>query len=134
LTDEADRQSEDYRFAEWMLSLITVDQPDFKTPNLGSWANIIRLMREKDKRNHRDMGIVWKWVRNDDFWAANVMSADTFRKQYDRLVAMTNRPAKKDDEEDRKRKFIEDRNRELGIIQTPPNQGDFIDGEVIRHD
>ncbi len=32
------------------------------------------------------------------------------------------------------KQFIEDRNRKLGIIQTPPNQGDFIDGEVIRHD
>lgn len=99
LPTEVDKTSEDYRFAEWMLSLITDQQPEFKSPNLATWANTIRLMRERDKRNHHDMGVVWKWVRNDDFWSPNVMSADKFRKQYDRLVAMTNRPANQDSKE-----------------------------------
>ena len=87
-----DYSDEDYRFAEWMLSLITENQPGFKTPNLKSWAKTIRLMRERDDRNHRDMGVIWEWARNDDFWQANVLSADKFRKQYDRLVAQAMRP------------------------------------------
>ena len=83
---------DDLRFANWMLSLITDKQPDFKKPNIQSWAKTIRLMRERDGRNHHDMGVLWKWARNDDFWQANVLSADKFRKQYDRLVAQAMRP------------------------------------------
>jgi hypothetical protein len=130
----ADKDDEDYRFAEWMLSLITDHQPDFKTPNLTSWANTIRLMRERDKRSHKDMGRVWKWVRLDDFWSPNVMSADKFRKQYDRLVALTNRPTRQENKQSERERIIEERNRELGIDQPPPGQGDFINGEVTRHD
>jgi hypothetical protein len=33
-----------------------------------------------------------------------------------------------------RQQIIADRNRELGIDQPPPAQGDFIDGEVTRHD
>jgi hypothetical protein len=134
LPASAATDSEDYRFAEWMLSLITDHQPDFKAPNLTSWANTIRLMRERDKRSHKDMGRVWKWVRLDDFWSPNVMSADKFRKQYDRLVAMTNRPTRSENKQSERERIIEERNRELGIDQPPPGQGDFINGEVTRHD
>lgn len=127
-----DKTDEDYRFAEWMLSLITDQQPDFKRPNLSSWSKTVRLMREKDNRNHRDMGMVWKWARNDDFWSPNVMSADKFRKQYDRLSAMSSRPSKQDSKEQQRQQMIDKRNIELGINQPP--QRDFIDGEVTQHD
>jgi hypothetical protein len=33
-----------------------------------------------------------------------------------------------------RQQFIDNRNRELGIDQPPPGQGDFINGEVTRHD
>ena len=132
LPTEVDKADEDYRFAEWMLSLITDQQPDFKTPNLSSWAKTIRLMRERDKRNHHDMGVVWKWVRNDGFWSPNVMSADKFRKQYDRLVAMTGRPDRQENKAQARQDFIDKRNEALGINQPPPAQGDFIDGEVTK--
>lgn len=82
----------DMELAQWMLSLITDAQPDFKKPNLKSWAKTIRLMRELDGRNHRDMAVIWKWAREDDFWQANILSADKFRKQYDRLKAQSLRP------------------------------------------
>jgi hypothetical protein len=132
LPTAVDKTDEDYRFAEWMLSLITEQQPDFKTPDLAKWSNTIRLMRERDNRNHKDMGRVWKWVRLDDFWSPNVMSADKFRKQYDRLYAMSNKPTRQDSKEQQRQQMIDKRNIELGITQ--PQQGIFIDGEVTRHD
>ncbi len=133
LPTTVDKTDEDYRFAEWMLSLITEQQPEFKTPNLSNWSKTIRLMREKDKRNHHDMARVWKWVRHDDFWSPNVMSASKFRTQYDRLVAMSNRPTRQDSKEQQRQQMIDKRNIELGIT-PPPQQGSFIDGEVTRHD
>lgn len=78
---------DDMRLAEWMLVEIKVDLPNFKQPNLKSWAKTIRLMRERDNRNHREMAIVWRWSREDEFWRNNVLGADKFRKQYDQLYA-----------------------------------------------
>lgn len=91
-SDKPKPDDADIKFASWMLSLITNTQPDFKKPNLGSWANTIRLMRDRDHRNHHDMGVVWKWARNDSFWQSNILSADKFRKQYDTLKAQMDRP------------------------------------------
>lgn len=122
----------DYDLAEWMLSLITAEQPDFKKPDLKKWAKTIRLMRERDGRDHRSMAELWKWARNDDFWKGNILSADKFRKQYDQLTAQASRK-KPESADDRRQRMKEERNRELGISQEP-NQGDFIDGEVTSRD
>lgn len=75
----------DLEFAEWMLSLIVDTQPNFKKPNLESWAKTIRLMREKDNRTHHEMGVLWKWARLDSFWQGNILSASKFRDKYDQL-------------------------------------------------
>ena len=122
----------DMELAQWMLSLITEAQPDFKKPNLQSWAKTIRLMRERDGRNHHDMARMWKWAREDDFWQANVLSADKFRKQYDRLVAQAMRPgssisqAQKDAQREQE---IQD-----GFLSDAPPDEEYHGGIIIDHE
>ena len=78
---------EDMRFANWFLKKILDDLPDFKQPNLKSWANTVRLMRERDSRQLRDMGELFVWVSKNTFWKSNIQCLDKFRKQYDQLRA-----------------------------------------------
>ena len=86
--DEKPQFSEtDMKFAEWMLKIIREKIGNFKQPNLKSWAKTIRLMREQDNRDYREMSDTWLWCRDDEFWSTNVLSADKFRKQYDTLFA-----------------------------------------------
>ena len=77
---------EDFSFAERMLNSIRIVQPDFKQPNLDSWANVIRLMRERDKRDYQDMAEIWVFARSETFWSWLTEPRD-FRKNYDKLKA-----------------------------------------------
>ena len=83
---------DDYSFAQMMLRDIVTQQPDFKPPNLESWANTIRLMRECDNRNHTDMKRVWRFARGDPFWQPRVLAANKFRKHFDQLNAQSKIP------------------------------------------
>ena len=85
--------AEDIQMAEWMLNVLLIDQPSIKKPSIESWAKTIRLMRERDGRNYQAMGAVWKWARQDNFWASNILSASKFREKYDTLQAQSTRPA-----------------------------------------
>ena len=82
---------DDLIFADNMHKAILVQQPNFKKPNLESWAKEIRLMRERDNRNYQDMEKVFVWARNDNFWQGNILSAKKFREKYDQLVAQMGR-------------------------------------------
>jgi hypothetical protein len=53
----------------------------------------------------------------------------SFKAEWIKPKALSNGTSQKDQ---KRQEFIEQRNRELGITPPPPNQGDFIDGEVIR--
>lgn len=77
---------EDLRLAKWIFSLIQTLNPNHREPNLDSWANDVRLMRERDKRSRREIAELFDWANKDDFWRTNILSPATLRKQWDRLV------------------------------------------------
>lgn len=77
---------DDMRAAKYMLDQILVDLPDYKDYNLKTWADHIRLMRERDGRTHLDMCRYWKWARKHHFWHKNILSPAKLRKQFDRLT------------------------------------------------
>ena len=81
---------DDYRFAEEMFKRVIVINPTAKQPNLDSWANTIRLMREIDNRTHKDMWAAFDWANRDSFWCSNVLSPDKLRKQFDKLQVKKN--------------------------------------------
>ncbi|EJO4505468.1 replication protein, partial [Escherichia coli] len=57
--------AEDLTAAEWMFDMVKTIAPSARKPNFAGWANDIRLMRERDGRNHRDMCVLFRWACQD---------------------------------------------------------------------
>lgn len=62
----------------------------YRTPNLASWANEVRLMRTQDKRKPAHIIRLWQLAHQDKFWSQNIQSPAALRKQWGRLAAMYN--------------------------------------------
>jgi hypothetical protein len=80
--DKADKAT-----SEWMFSLILANNPEHKPPDIETWANALRLMREQDGRTDERIREVFSWANSDGFWKANVLCPQTLRKQFDKLTA-----------------------------------------------
>nr|DAO86009.1 MAG TPA: replication protein O [Bacteriophage sp.] len=77
--------NDDLRAANWIFGLIKNLSPNVKTPDFASWANEIRLMRERDGRTHKDICELFKWANEDEFWSANILSPSKLRNKWDQL-------------------------------------------------
>lgn len=53
--------------------------------NLPDWANTIRLMREQDNRDPREIRDVFVWANRDSFWSSNILSPGKLREKWDVL-------------------------------------------------
>ena len=82
---------EDFLTAEFIYSKIQEMNPTHKQPNFPQWANTIRLMREADKRTDEQIRELFTWANQDDFWATNILSPATLRKQWDKLTIKRNK-------------------------------------------
>ena len=78
-------EENDLDFAQKAFEEILKHAPDFKRPNLNSWAEIVRKMRELDNRSLDEMATAWVWIRNDHFWSTNILSMAKFREKYDQI-------------------------------------------------
>ena len=83
-------------FAKWMHSQLLIQNPNFKKPNLESWANTLRLMLEVDKRDAVKAGEVFTWANQDDFWSSNILSPASLRKQFDKLIVKLDQPKRQE--------------------------------------
>ena len=52
---------------------------------MDSWANDIRLMVEKDKRTHKEICELYKWISADNFERTTVLGTSKLRKRWDNL-------------------------------------------------
>jgi len=82
---------EDFLTAEFIYSKLQEMNPTHKQPNLPQWANTIRLMREADKRPDEQIRELFTWANQDHFWATNILSPATLRKQWDKLTIKRNK-------------------------------------------
>ncbi|TDN64276.1 phage replication protein O [Scandinavium goeteborgense] len=83
--------AEDLTAAEWMFETVKTIAPSARKPNFAAWANDIRLMRERDSRNHRDMCVLFKWACQDSFWSGNVLCPATLREKWTTLEIKRNK-------------------------------------------
>lgn len=74
-----------YRLSDFLLSLISARNPQFREPNLQEWARHIDLMLRIDGREERTIAVVIEWAQADPFWQNNILSAAKLRKQFDQL-------------------------------------------------
>ena len=76
-----------YRSAKYLLDKIREHKPDLKEPDIQKWADTMRLLIERDKREPIKVAQVIDWCTNDSFWKTNILSADSLRNQWDKLTA-----------------------------------------------
>lgn len=77
---------EDLSVANVILADLRLLNPNHKEPNLGKWANTIRLMRERDGRTLSEILDLWQWANKHQFWSSNILSPESLRDKWDRLV------------------------------------------------
>jgi hypothetical protein len=77
---------EDLAMANEFWEMLFAENPENKKPNLNSWADDIRLMRERDNRTPHQIRWLWHWARGDPFWSTNIRAPEKLRKQFDTLV------------------------------------------------
>ena len=81
---------DDLKAAHWIFGLIKNLNPSCRTPIFESWANDIRLMRERDGRELREICELFKWANQDAFWRANILSPAKLREKWDQLAIKRN--------------------------------------------
>lgn len=73
------------------------NNPGAKPPNLQAWAATIDLMIRRDGRTPAEIRRIIDWSQSDGpsgewpGWKANILSADTLRKKFDKLVMQSQR-------------------------------------------
>lgn len=73
------------QLADLLFKKIKENNPSVKEPSLDSWANVFRLMMERDERTGKEIQDLIIWSQQHHFWYKNILSADKLRKQFDRL-------------------------------------------------
>ena len=81
--------------AERLREKILANKADARVPaDLSRWADIMRLMTERDKRKTERIAAVIDWAAKDPFWSGNILSADSLRRHFDRLELAMQREGK----------------------------------------
>lgn len=78
--------AEDLKTAQWISTRVKLINPTCKAPDMTSWSNNVRLMRQIDNRSHQDICALYDW----DFWQTNILSPESLRKQWDKLTMQRN--------------------------------------------
>jgi len=67
--------------------------PGHKPPNLETWANEIRLMREIDKKSDQEIRDLFEYANNDRrFWRKTILSPEGLRRNWDKVIVDKNNP------------------------------------------
>jgi len=77
--------SDEFRLAELLLSLMSANIPPAKPPKLQDWAMVVDFMRRRDGIKPVDIEAVIRWSQADSFWRANIRSAGSLREKYPQL-------------------------------------------------
>ncbi len=79
-------ESGDMEVADKIYNLLLVLNPKHKKPNMDSWANEVRLMREQDTHSHKDIMDLFRFANSDNFWKSNILSPKKLREKWDVLI------------------------------------------------
>ncbi len=78
--------AEDLKTAQWISTRVKLINPTCKDPDMTSWSNTVRLMRQIDNRSHQDICALYDWASKHHFWQTNILSPESLRKQWDKLT------------------------------------------------
>ena len=91
--EKAPPDPEDERCARWLYGTLLRNFPEEKQPNYTTWANDIRVMRERDGRTRKEICALFLWAHQDSFWWQNVKCPKTLRKHWGTLAAKRDKAA-----------------------------------------
>lgn len=83
--------SDEFRLAKLLLDEIRKRKPDFRIPNVQSWAKQIDLMMRRDNRDPARIAQVILWIQTDSGngrwqgWQNNILSTKKLREKFDKL-------------------------------------------------
>lgn len=80
------QNSDEFRLAHLLFSLMTDNNPKVKEPNWNRWYEDINKIIRLDKRDIGDIENIIRFSQKDSFWATNILSPSKLRKQFDRLT------------------------------------------------
>lgn len=77
---------EHFRLATQLKNNLTNDFPkEMAKANLVKWADVIRLMEEKDNHTLEQIEYVINWLPSNEFWFGNIRSAKKLRDKFESL-------------------------------------------------
>ena len=76
----------DMETVESIFNLLLALNPKHRKPNMDSWANEIRLMRENDGHSHSEIMDLFRFANSDNFWKSNILSPKKLRDKWDVLT------------------------------------------------
>ena len=82
---------DDLKLSRLLIEKIKENIPTFKEPDIESWANHVRLMRERDDRTYQKIEYIINWAQSNEFWKPNIMSTKKLREKFDTLVGQAKR-------------------------------------------
>lgn len=82
--------AEDLKTAQWISTRVKLINSTCKAPDMTSWSNTVRLMRQIDNRSHQDICALYDWASKHHFWQTNILSPESLRKQWDKLTMQRN--------------------------------------------
>ena len=105
--------SDPVNISKFLLNQILKRKPDFKKPNIQSWAKDIDGMLRLDHRKKENIEEIILWCQQDDFWKNNILSTKKLRQQFDKLELKKNNKNTNNteitltkEEEDERRKIL----------------------------
>lgn len=97
-------EEDDIRLSNFLFSCLREINPKHREPNIERWANDIRLMRERDKREVIEIENMIKFIFKNDgqfgrfdgsFWQSNILSTSKLRMKYDAIAIQIKNSFKK---------------------------------------
>jgi len=77
----------DMQSAHHIFKLIRAKFPETKEPDFEVWADDFRKMRDLDNLEPDKIADMFQWAHEHRFWASNILSPGTLRKQWGKLSA-----------------------------------------------
>lgn len=57
-----------------------------RAATVAAWADSVRMLNERDRRDWPEIERVWAWASADPFWAANILSGGKLRDKFETLA------------------------------------------------
>lgn len=86
------KESVELKMATLLSDLMTENNPTRKKDeDLQKWADVIRLMIERDKRTEKQIDYAIRWSQANEFWSGNILSTSSLRRNFDKMVVQIRR-------------------------------------------